>query len=225
MGDPMRALCLALALIMATAPFARADDAADVAAAQKLFDNGRHLYDLGKFAEALDQFEKAYDLYRAPEFLFNIGQCYRNLKQWEKGIFVFESYLRDKPKTDKRALVEGFIAEMKAALADDQAKAAADAKAKEQLDATQKEQELELERRKKEQQLALDRQRQEQELALERQQEEARIQAAARGTPIYKKWWFWTIAGGVAVAATGGIVWGTRSGMLPSGTLGTIDGR
>ena len=223
----MRAI--AFALVLATATLGgvrdvRADQQADVAAAQKLYDEGKHLYDLGKFDDALDRFTRAYDLYRAPEFLFNIGQCYRNLKAWEKGIFVFESYLRDKPKTDKRALVEQLIAEMKQSLADEQAKAAADAQVKADLE--KKQQELALEKQKREQDLALERQQQQQELELERQQREAE-QAAARDRrkPIYTKWWFWTVAGGVAVAATGGIYWSTTGNGLPAGTLGTIDGR
>lgn len=45
---------------------------------------------------------------------------------------------------------------------------------------------------------------------------------------IYEEWWFWTLIGGVVLAAAIGITVGVLANpdtMLPSGSLGTIDGR
>ena len=44
--------------------------------------------------------------------------------------------------------------------------------------------------------------------------------------PVYKKWWFWTIVGGVAVASVAtSVAFATRDTVLPAGTLGTADQR
>jgi len=45
-----------------------------------------------------------------------------------------------------------------------------------------------------------------------------------RPTPVYKRWWFWTLVGAVvAGGVVGGVVAGTRGdGRVPSGELGTI---
>lgn len=218
----MRAHSLAIAFVIALgaagAPgVAHADQAADIAEAQKLYDEGKRLYNLGKFQEALVEFEKAYDLYRAPEFLFNIGQCYRNLKNYEKSIFIFESYLREKPNTDKRALIEEFIAEMKIEVAKQDEQHKQDQAAKAELARKQREAELEVIERRKQNEL--------ERMERDRQADLARKDEDAAKAPIYKKWWFWTIAGGVVVATVGGIALATGGDELPGGSLGTIDGR
>src|SRR6185503_12674691 len=59
---------------------------------------------------------RAYELYPAPAFLFNIGQCHKNLKNYERAIFFFEGYLREEKNPDKRALAEALLAESKAGL-------------------------------------------------------------------------------------------------------------
>jgi tetratricopeptide (TPR) repeat protein len=222
----MRALVIALVLGFVALPsVARADDTAE---AEKLYNEGKRLYNLGKFDEALTNFESAYDLYRAPEFLFNIGQCYRNLKKWEKGIFVFESYLREKPKTTKRKLVEDLIAEMKKELAAENERLAQENAANAELERKRKEADLEISKKEREHQLELVRKQKEAELAILEKQRERDLEAAEerrRHPPIYKKWWFWTIAGAVAIGAGGGIYFATTGDELPAGSLGTIDGR
>ncbi len=53
----------------------------------------------------------------------------------------------------------------------------------------------------------------------------ARPLAAARRTPLYKRWWLWTIGGVVVSAAVVGAVAATTGGSdrLPTGSLGTMD--
>ena len=45
--------------------------------------------------------------------------------------------------------------------------------------------------------------------------------------PIYKKWWFWTAVGAVALTAAGTTIYvnAARDTVLPAGTLGTHDQR
>ncbi len=57
-------------------------------------------YKLARFEQALEDYSKAYELYPAPALLFNLGQCHRNLKNYERAIFFFEGYLREQPKID-----------------------------------------------------------------------------------------------------------------------------
>jgi tetratricopeptide (TPR) repeat protein len=208
-------LVLALLFVALAPRAARADQQADIAAAQKLYDEGKRLYNVGKFDDAVVAFEKAYDLYRAPEFLFNIGQCYRNLRNFERSIFVFESYLREKPSTDKRALVEELIAEMKLEVQRQKEKQQQDEQDASALAKKQREAQLEV----------LERQKQADLERIERDRQQRALTEEPAGKPVYKKWWFWTIAGGVAVAAVGGIVLATGGDELPAGSLGTIDGR
>jgi hypothetical protein len=90
-----------------------ADDAAR-RRAKKLFDRGEKLFALGRFAEALSAYQKAFEEFPAPEFLFNIGQCHRNLGNVDRAIFSFRKYLRLRPDADNREAVETLIAELEA---------------------------------------------------------------------------------------------------------------
>lgn len=216
MRAPSLVFVVALALgVVGTARVADAQQPKNVTEAQRLYDEGKRLYNLGKFSEAVVEFEKAYDLYRAPEFLFNIGQCYRNLRNFEKAIFVFESYLREKPTTDKRQLVEELIAEMRK-----------EKEAEDQRLRQEEAEKMELARRQREAELAVIERRKQAELErIERERAEQASREREAGPPVYKKWWFWTAAGGVALVAIGGIALATGGDELPAGSLGTIDGR
>jgi tetratricopeptide (TPR) repeat protein len=70
-------------------------------------------YKLGRFDEALEAYSRAYELFSAPALLFNIGQCHKNLKDYDRAIFFFEGYLREEanPNPRTRALAEELIAE------------------------------------------------------------------------------------------------------------------
>ncbi|HRC55231.1 MAG TPA: tetratricopeptide repeat protein, partial [Kofleriaceae bacterium] len=61
--------------------------------ARRHFDKADKLFALGRFDEALEQYEKAFDAKPIPDFLFNIGQCYRNLGDYEAAIFSFRKFL------------------------------------------------------------------------------------------------------------------------------------
>ena len=65
--------------------------------AKRHFDRGEKLFALGKFDDALDEYQKAFDAKPIPDFLFNIGQCYRNLGDYEQAIFSFKKYLKLEP--------------------------------------------------------------------------------------------------------------------------------
>lgn len=73
-------------------------------------------FKLAHFQEALDLYTQAYEAFPAPAFLFNLGQCHKNLGHSERALFFFQGYLRDKPDASNRRAVEVLIAESNTAL-------------------------------------------------------------------------------------------------------------
>jgi tetratricopeptide (TPR) repeat protein len=90
-----------------------ADDPA-TRTARRHFDSADKLFALGRFDEALVQYQKAFDAKPIPDFLFNIGQCYRNLNDYDNAIFSFRKFLTLDPETERRASVEQLIDELEA---------------------------------------------------------------------------------------------------------------
>lgn len=93
---------------------ARADDPPAVREAKRHFERGEKLYALTRFGEALDEYQKAFDAKPIPAFLFNIGQCYRNLGDYEAAIFSYRKYLKLAPDASNREQVEQLITDLEA---------------------------------------------------------------------------------------------------------------
>ncbi|MBK7858938.1 MAG: hypothetical protein IPJ65_10040 [Archangiaceae bacterium] len=83
------------------------------ARAGALYEEGLKHYNVAEYEQAIDRFKQAYLLTRAPELLFNVAQAYR---LWgghcELALQSYKSYLREDPKSPKRAKVEGYVAEL-----------------------------------------------------------------------------------------------------------------
>jgi tetratricopeptide (TPR) repeat protein len=193
----VKAIVVAIALAAAAAPSARpafadsptdADDDDDKALtkAKKLYREGEKLFALGKFSPALTKYEAAFEAKPLPAFLFNIGQCHRNLGDFDAAIFSFRKYLKLKPDADNKQAVLDYIDELE---------------------------------REKQKASAND-------VGLIEPEPDRGtgepVDRPHRGTPVYKKWWFW---GGIAVVGAG--VVGTAvvlsGGGPPSTDLGNID--
>ena len=101
-------VCLAVAVPARTA---YADDPATRAARRHL-ERGEKLFALGKFDEALEEYQTAFDAKPLPAFLYNIGQCYRNLGDLDQAIFSFKKYLKLEPDAENRDQVEEYISEL-----------------------------------------------------------------------------------------------------------------
>lgn len=108
---------LALVVVLFAGQAIAAPDPA-VQQAKALYDNGVTDYNLGHFEDALVSFEQAYRLRHDPAFLFNIGQCERQLGRYEDAERSYKAYLRE--TTDlppgARAEVETLIAQMRKAV-------------------------------------------------------------------------------------------------------------
>ena len=70
-------------------------------------------YDAGRFEQAADAYRRAYAVVPAPELLFNLGQCQRQLGRPQRSVRYFEAYLRLRPDAPHRPLVEQLIEEGK----------------------------------------------------------------------------------------------------------------
>lgn len=101
-------VCLAVAVPARTAS---ADDPA-TRAARRHFERGEKLFALGKFDEALEEYQTAFDAKPLPGFLYNIGQCYRNLGDLDQAIFSFKKYLKLEPDASNKEAVERLIEEL-----------------------------------------------------------------------------------------------------------------
>ena len=107
-----RLFLLVLVWLAVIAPsIARADDPA-TRAARRHYERGEKLFALGKFDEALDEYQEAFDAKPLPGFLYNIGQCYRNLGDYDQAIFSFNKYLKLQPDADNKDAVQQLITEL-----------------------------------------------------------------------------------------------------------------
>ena len=104
---------LVLIVTILAARVAHAEDPA-TRSAKRHFDRGQKLFNLGKFDEALDEYQQAYEAKSIPALLFNIGQCYRNLGDYDAAVFSFKKYLKLEPDADNRDQVEEYITELEA---------------------------------------------------------------------------------------------------------------
>jgi tetratricopeptide (TPR) repeat protein len=69
-------------------------------------------FDLGDYPRALEEAEQAYRLDPLPQILFNIGQCHRALKHWERASYFYRRYLAKVPDAPNRRAVEDRLVEV-----------------------------------------------------------------------------------------------------------------
>ncbi len=173
---PHRLAALVVVLLtLACAGWARADGSGAGRAKSKAhFMRGARLYKEGNYDQAIIEYQAAYDALPIPEFLFNLGQAYRLKGEGEKALELYNRYLTLAPEGPVAGEVRTNVAELTKQL--EAERAAEHAKA---------EQEAEAKRRAQSVTLTV-----------------APVDSAPP-TPMYKKWWLWTAAGGVVVIALG----------------------
>ena len=112
----MASLRAALNLVLVCAVVSAGSQAwaSDKSKAKKHFRKGQTHYKLARFQQALTEFSAAYELMDHGAFLFNIGQCHRQLSNHERAVFFFEGYLREIPNAPNREVVEDLLEESRA---------------------------------------------------------------------------------------------------------------
>jgi Tfp pilus assembly protein PilF len=112
-------------MVLACAGRAQAQSEDPVARARTHFEAGRALYQLGNYNEALREFAAGYQLAPRPQFLLNLGQCYRKLDDLANARAMYQRYLHDAPASDpERPQAQQILAEIDQQIADKQAASA-----------------------------------------------------------------------------------------------------
>jgi hypothetical protein len=190
------------------------------AAAREAYAEGTRLYDVGDYREALAAFKRAYLSYEEPAFLFNMAQCYRQLDDKQEAIRAYKSYLRKSSHPANQAEVERIITELQAMLV--QEKASQSSPPQGTMPPKSKQNETSGSEPSTAQSPTATPPVEEHTAATS-----APLQAApseqqheVRRTPLYKKWWLWTIVGvvvvGGGVALAVGLAESRGSGFNPT---------
>ena len=168
----------------------------------------REAFAAGRYTEALDVYVKLYAGTLHPTYLRNIGRCYQNLGDLDKAISSFREYLRKARgiKLEEQDEVRGYIREMEEKR-DREAKLAAE-KAKAGAPPPPPPEPVKVVESPPARTPAAPTSG-----AALVQPPVAEVVATphtedAGGTAFYKKWWFWTAVGVVAIA--GGVAWWTQ---------------
>jgi len=190
---------LALALAVLVSPLASLAQRTDLkstkkvdtqeAKARALFKEGQTAYDVGQFTRALELYTQAYQVKPLPGFLFNIGQCHRQLGQYKEAGFFFGRFIdNSKPEAPNVELARELAMDMSRRQQQaDEARAAED---KRNAEATAK----------RDAPLAT---------SLEPQLNPSQLPPPPPPpideTPAYKRGWFWGVVIGGAALIAGGV--------------------
>src|SRR5262252_8044490 len=77
------------------------------------FEQGRSFYDAGAYDDALREYQAAYKLMPAPQFLFNIAQCYRLKGDKQNAIDYYQKFLDKAPDSPVADEARDYIAKLK----------------------------------------------------------------------------------------------------------------
>lgn len=120
-----RVAAIAVLLLCAAAPAARGQSEEEKAVARQHFQKAKELHEQKRYGEAAAEYLEAYRHMPAPAFLYNAGQVYRLGGEKRKAIEHYEKYLELEPNGEGAADARQFVAELKAALAAEEAAAGA----------------------------------------------------------------------------------------------------
>jgi tetratricopeptide (TPR) repeat protein len=185
--------------------------------ARRHFEDGSKHYHLGEFTQAAEEYKAAYKARPDPVFLYNIAQAYRLANDFQQALFFYRSYLTSQPDTPNRAEIEERIHKLETQVAQQRALSTApptDAVAPgNQPKGSTAPGEAKPEA-----------------TSLTSTPADATVVAQAdsgpRRTPIYKKWWLWTIVGvavaGAVVGVSVGVATHPTTTGSPSSHFGTV---
>jgi len=112
-----KSLVVIVAVLLSLSSVANAKGSKD--AARAAFKSATQHFNLGEYAEALDAFKEAYRNFEDPVFLFNIAQCHRMMGNKQEAVRGYRTFLREAPDAPNRVEVEQLIASLDAAIRED----------------------------------------------------------------------------------------------------------
>src|SRR2546421_3189699 len=120
MMEPMKSILLAVAVIMAIAVPARADEIKEQA--KRDVAAGLAAQQDGKYDDAIALYKKAYDAVPHPEILFDLGQAYRLKGDTATAIGYYRRYLSVEPNGRVAKDAERYMAQLEKAQAEEEAR-------------------------------------------------------------------------------------------------------
>jgi tetratricopeptide (TPR) repeat protein len=225
-GTDVGVRILLLAALLAASRSAGANDASgedsDLELAKAHFRTGEIDYDKGLYDAAAREFDEAYRLSRRPELLYNMGKAYDGAGDPTRALSAYRRYLEQVPQGAGREFVETRIAALVAVVAHLTVRAApADARllvdgraaAAGELEVNPGAHLVELGAEgyatRRERVVLLAGESQTLDLALKSLVRV--VQVAPPRTPVYKRWWLWTLVGAAVVGGvTAGVVVGVQ---------------
>jgi tetratricopeptide (TPR) repeat protein len=76
------------------------------------YEKATRAFDVGKYAEAIEEYQKAYEIGGDPPMLYNIAQAYRLSDQPSEAVRYYRRYLQRQPNAKNREDVERKIADL-----------------------------------------------------------------------------------------------------------------
>jgi iron complex outermembrane receptor protein len=187
---------LLMLLAAASVGHAKSDDS-EKAEAKKHFQRGLARYNLTEYKEAAIEFQAAYRLHPDPVFLYNLAQSYRLSNQPEEALRFYRTYLRAEPRAANRREVESRIQDLERQIATAPPPKPEPAPAPNLTPPA----------------------------AIEPAPAAvvSTSKPAPAHTPVYEKWWLWTVVGVVVAGAAVGIGVGVSQSGYPSNTYPRVD--
>jgi hypothetical protein len=219
------------------------ESTADKTARAKVhFKAGESHFSLGEFGRALEEYRRAYLLKPLPPLLFNMAQCHRHLGDLERATFLLRRFLSFTLTAEQRSQAEAVLREVETA---SKRKPSLGVPPPTSTPSTARRPSASTARRPSastsSQGGAGDGARVPSHgtSTLAKPPEAAARQpftplatpvvrsvSVTRTTPLYKRWWFWTVVGGAALATATTIgVLASRGDDLPRGSLPPVDYR
>jgi len=210
----------------------------EVAKARQHFKAGERAFNAGDFAKALAEFEAGYQLVPRPGFLLNMAHSERRLGHAVRARELYQRYLDADPGSPQRDEILGFIAEIDRALGSSAIPGSDPSPPQAESPAPAPAAPPQTEEPVAPPPAAAARTRaspaplppapppvEDATPLISTEPSSSDPEPESEGRPLYRRWWFWTAIGVVAVGVTAGIIVGTREGGPPfhsDGTLGRV---
>ena len=92
----------------------RPEPAYDRVAAKQAYEDALRAFNLGHWEDAVVGFEKSYTLSGDPALLFNVAQAQRQAGNVKEAIIAYKAFLREKPDTPHREMIEAKLKDLEA---------------------------------------------------------------------------------------------------------------
>ncbi len=220
----MKRVALCFLLLFPVAAFAQVHDPSPASTdpmvrAREVYDVGVNAYNQQFYSDAETAFREVFDLIHSPEVLFDIALCQEKQRKWGAAAQTYETYLRDSHKVKDRKRIEARIAELhgRQQRQDELDAALHSGKPAPHDVATSPGNEVMKMGEVEDGLLGFgEATGGDEKPAIDVNRNDHQVDTG--GTPVYKKWWLWTIVAVVAVAAAVTIAVVATSGGSPEMT-------